>query len=71
MREEIDAVRAREKESRSIVLLPAVLEGVEKDGLPALLKDRRFALLSPYDVGLQDLIKAVKGHEERRRNSGS
>lgn len=71
VREEIDAIRAREKESKRTVLLPAVLEGVQRERLPALLKERRFALLSPYDAGLQDLIKAVNGHEERRRRSGT
>jgi hypothetical protein len=46
VREEIDAIRVREKESRSIVLLPAVLEGLDAKTLPALLKDRRFAVLT-------------------------
>lgn len=71
VREEIDAIRVREKESRSVVLLPAVLEGVDARALPATLKDRRFALLSPYDDGLQDLIRSIQGHEDRRRQSGA
>jgi len=71
VREEVDAIRVREKESRSIVLLPAVLEGVDRRTLPALLKNRRFAVLAPYDNGLQDLLKSIEGHEERRRRSAS
>ncbi len=71
VREEIDAIRVREKESRSVVLLPAVLEGVDATALPAMLKDRRFALLAPYDNGLQELIRSIQGHEDRRRQSGA
>jgi len=66
VREEICAIQAREIESRCVVLLPAVLEGVDTTSLPALLKNRRFALLIPYDEGLQDLIKSIHGHEARR-----
>lgn len=71
VRDEIDAARTREKGSRRIVLLPAVLDGVDEHRLPALLQGRRFAVLAPYDSGLQELVKAVKVHEERRRRSGS
>jgi hypothetical protein len=71
VQEEIDAVRMREKESKNIVLLPVVLEGTATGALPATLKDRRAAFFAPYDEGLQDLIRSIQGHEERRRQRGT
>ncbi len=71
VREEIDAVRMREKESKSTVLLPVVLQGVATTALPATLKDRRVAFFAPYDEGLQDLIRSIHGHQERRRQRGA
>ncbi len=67
VREEINAVRTREKESKSIVLLPVVLEEIEPATLPATLKDRKVAFFARYEEGLQDLLRSIHGHEERRR----
>lgn len=71
VREEVNAVRVREKDSGKIILLPAILDGVDVSSLPGLLKDRRFAALAPYEEGFQDLLRSVRGHEERWRRGSS
>jgi TIR domain/RAMP superfamily len=71
VREEINAVRMREKESKTVALLPVVLAGVEAAALPATLKDRRVVFLARYDEALQELIRSIQGHEARRRKRGA
>jgi hypothetical protein len=71
--EEINAIRTREKNTESIVLLPAVLDDITPSRLPVLLQDRKFAMLSAklYGDGLQEIVDSIRGHEDRRRRAST
>lgn len=66
VQEELNAIRAREKSSREVVLLPATLDEFDTRLLPPLLRDRKYASLSKYEDGIRDLIESIRGHEERK-----
>lgn len=67
VQEELNAIRTREKADGRIILLPAILHGVDITKLPTLLRDRRFAQLSPkYEDGLRDIVDSIREHIKRK-----
>lgn len=68
VKEEMNAARSREKESHRVILLPVALAGVNTLELPTLIKDRKFAEISPkYETGFQEIVKSIRQHEARRK----
>jgi len=64
VKKELSAALMEEIEEKSVVVLPIVIEDCEK---PLLLKDKRHAdFRENYQKGLNELIIAIKAHQERR-----
>ena len=68
VQDELHATMTREKDRGQTILLPAILPGVNTACLPTLLRDRKFTRFAPkYEDGLQEIIAAIEGHEQRKR----
>ena len=59
VKREWTAAYVAEIESKDVVVLPVLIEPCS---IPASLKNKRYANLTDWDSGFEDLIKALKGH---------
>ena len=59
VKQEWTAAHVKEMESKEVVILPVL---VEPCNIPTILRSKRYADLTVWNTGIEDILRAMKGH---------